>query len=362
MNATFPLGFSWPTALYLVLYVATLAVHVVFMNYVVAGAGWLAVTGMSGKCNGDGATVRDVLRDWLPFALGAAITAGVAPILFIQILYHERFYTANLLLFHRWMAIVPVLIVGFYLLYVLKAKAAGRWPAWLRSGVAVVAFACFAFVAYSWTENHLLSVKSPVEWGAFYGERRVSHFEPALVPRLGMWFIGSVPTMAMLALWQLWFAQRDGRDVAPGQVRALALAALVAMGAAVICAGWYATMEPTVWKAASSPLASSYRHIATVGAMAQAAGFGALLRAGAIRAGQLVLTTVGVLVTILGMTVVREAIRLHSVDITALYDAHAQASRVGGLRVFLAFFLINAALIAWAILLVRRGQRMNRSD
>ena len=41
------------------------------------------------------------LRDWLPFVLSAAITAGIAPLLFVQILYQRAFYTANLLLFNR---------------------------------------------------------------------------------------------------------------------------------------------------------------------------------------------------------------------------------------------------------------------
>ena len=39
----------------------------------------------------------------------------------IQVLYQHRMYTATLLLSHRFMAIVPVLIDGFYLLYLGKS-------------------------------------------------------------------------------------------------------------------------------------------------------------------------------------------------------------------------------------------------
>ena len=77
-----------------------------------------------------------MIRSWIISASGcrscssAAITAGVAPLLFLQILYQREFYTANLLLFNRWMAILPVLIVGFYSLYLIKGDWLWqqRWP------------------------------------------------------------------------------------------------------------------------------------------------------------------------------------------------------------------------------------------
>ena len=43
MDAPFPFGMPTATAFYMVLYVVTLAIHVAFMNYVLAGTGWLAI-------------------------------------------------------------------------------------------------------------------------------------------------------------------------------------------------------------------------------------------------------------------------------------------------------------------------------
>ena len=132
MESFFPFGVPGPTLLYLMLYVLTLAVHFVFMNYVFAGTLYVAVVGV-GRADAALARLHNpialTLRDWLPFAFSGVITAGVAPLLFVQILYPEHFYTANLLLFHRWMAVVPVLIVAFYLLYLLKSTSLSDWPA-----------------------------------------------------------------------------------------------------------------------------------------------------------------------------------------------------------------------------------------
>ena len=100
------------------------SLHVVFMNYVLAGAGLLARRPLSDRPESKlpGPARGSACASWLPSALGVAITAGVAPLLFIQICYQEAFFTANLLAFHRWMAIVPVLILAFYMLYVVSSS------------------------------------------------------------------------------------------------------------------------------------------------------------------------------------------------------------------------------------------------
>ena len=75
--------------------------------------------------------------------LGLAITTGIATLLFLQILYKREFYTANLLLFNRFMLLLPALIFAYYMLYLIKSHAlGGRW-AILRAPVTIVAFACF---------------------------------------------------------------------------------------------------------------------------------------------------------------------------------------------------------------------------
>ena len=106
----------------LALYVATLAIHAACIGYVVGGAGYALVQAVRRRDD----AVAEVTRDRLPFVLGCGITAGVAPLLFVQLLYQRRFYTANLLLGPRWLAIVPALVVGFYALYAAKIYAKYR--------------------------------------------------------------------------------------------------------------------------------------------------------------------------------------------------------------------------------------------
>ncbi|HVV87980.1 MAG TPA: hypothetical protein VHE35_33295, partial [Kofleriaceae bacterium] len=189
-----PTGGPEGGGLYVALLVATFALHFLLVGFVVGGTAYLVARAARG---GDD-LLAERTRDWLPFALGAAITAGVAPLLFVQVLYQQRFYTANLLLFHRWMAIVPALIIGFYLLYVGKTSRAQQWPRWARLAVVGVALACFTFVAWTWVENHALANADDAGtvWVQQYASGRLRYASPMIAPRLAMWLALCAPLWA----------------------------------------------------------------------------------------------------------------------------------------------------------------------
>ena len=359
MDRVFPFGFPFPTAFYLTLYVVTLVIHVVFMNYVLAGGGYLAVGSFLGSrrdANNATGDATSILRDWMPFAVSATITAGVAPLLFLQILYQRDFYSANLLLFHRWMSIVPVLIVGFYLSYLYKGRTIGHRSAVWRTVIGVVAFACYFFTAYSWTENHLLSQRRDI-WPVFYASERMMYFTPSLWLRLGLWVSGSVATMVTIVSWQLWFARRHGGDVREGEARRAATLALCGIGVSVACAAAYtAALGDGVFKVVTGALGAPYLVAAMVGLAVQAAVWIAQRRSQEFRGGFLAFASAGALLSIIGMTVVREAIRLAGTDVATLYPQHAADLSVGGLPVFLAFFAINAVVVGLCFRLVHRGR------
>ena len=360
MDTVFPFGFPWPTAFYLTWYVITLCIHVVFMNYVLAGSGYLAVAGFAriGRQVGSPETpMASHLRDWLPFAVSAAVTAGVAPLLFLQILYKQDFYTANLLLFHRWMAIVPVLIAGSYLAYLLKSRVIARWSTVMRVLVGLGAFACFLFAAWSWTENHLLSQRRDM-WPEFYAAQRMVYDEPQLWIRLGLWVSGSVATMVTIVSWQLWFAQNRGTILPPSEPRRAAWLAIGGIAASYVFGFlWYTALDDPAQHALRTLPAGPYLLVALAGIVLQVIAWARQTRSDRFREAFLLPASAGTLLTLLGMTIVREAVRLAHVDMPALQEQHARALAVGGLPLFLCFFAINAVLVGWCFRLVQRGRR-----
>lgn len=365
MDGVFPFGCPAPTLLYLGLYVVTLAAHVVFMNYVFAGSAYLAIQSLRPReLEGDEQTesAASVLRDWLPFGFSGLITAGIAPLLFVQILYREHFYTANLLSFYRWLAILPALVAAFYLLYLLKSRTIGEWPAVSRVATTVGAFVAVSFVGYSWAENHLLSMDRQT-WVPFYGEGRLFYWRPVLLPRLAMWLAGSFPTMMTLVCWQLLFAQRRGLKVPPSEIRGAARWAGVGLLVSVLFAGvCYLMSEASVRQDAVNRLGAPFVVIVMVGVLLQAGAWFKQWRGARLSCRWLATASGGAVLTILGVCVAREALRFASIDVTALYPQHAAAFDNAGRFVFLLFFAVNATLIAWCVLAVRRALRLNEVE
>jgi hypothetical protein len=306
-------------SLWLALYLLAFALHAVLVSYVAAGAGYALVAAV--RRSADPIAART--RDWLPFMLGAGITAGVGPLLFLQLLYQRRFYTANLLMGPRWGAVVPALIVGFYALYLAKASERRRR---LALGIAT---ACFAFVAWSWTELHQVMLDD-AGWRAMYAAGERFHTDAAIGPRLATWLGAMLALFATVSAWPATAAERR-------RLAGLAVTGLIVCGAASSAA------------------------LALRGDFDPAHGWTYLLLAAAVTAALawawtarrpdgpgLSVATAATAAALLAGAVVREAPRLALIE-----RASATAVDAGGLPVFAVTVAIGVAAIAWVIRTVR---------
>jgi hypothetical protein len=52
-----------------------------------------------------------------PIMMALGINFGIVPLLFLQTTYYKSFYTATILTAWHWIAVIPILIVGYYALY-----------------------------------------------------------------------------------------------------------------------------------------------------------------------------------------------------------------------------------------------------
>jgi hypothetical protein len=312
----------------LALYVATLALHAVFIGYVVAGTAYALVQSLR---RADDPLARSV-RDRLPFMLGAGITAGVAPLLFVQLLHQQRFYTASLLLGPRWMAVVPALIAGFYALYIAKLSAR-----WYRVALAA-GLACFAFVAWSWSELHELMQADPA-WHAFYAAGQRFFLVASIAPRFVIGAGAMATTFAMVAAWSA---------PEPKRLAVIAICArVVSLGGAV----WLWQSGFTV-----DGTARTWLVVLALAVVVELTGWAWLwlvARAGASATTDrtqrpLVLATAAGTGAIVAAVVVREAPRVALIEPT-----HALAVNAGGTLVFAIALVVGVAAIGYVIRLAR---------
>lgn len=332
------------------------------MHYVLAGAAWLTGSSLVNLRRSKPAqqtTIAKALQDWLPFALGGAITAGVAPLLFVQILYQREFYTANLLLSHRWMSILPILILAFYLLYLQKSTWLNHRAAVLKPWVWLLITSCFLFVGYSWTENHLLSLQKQDSWTTFFAERRYFFARWEIPLRLAIWLASAFTTLAAVLAWQLCNVptpevapiskSSDQRDFT-SEWRGLRTASFLAIGLSMgLSLGYFFTMTLETRTIVAGPLAWPYI-LLTVAAWGTQIWIWWRMTAPKHGTSRMLLAlSAAVVVTTLGMNVIREAIRLAEVDLATLFPRHADAANVGGAGVFLFFLILNAGVMVWVV-------------
>ncbi|MFO0826551.1 MAG: hypothetical protein U0572_00230 [Phycisphaerales bacterium] len=369
MDTLFPFHLPSPAIWYVTLYVVTLFMHVAFMSYVLAGAVMLGVAGLRGMLGrtpqvsaraSAWSPVTTVLKDWMHFALSAAITAGIAPLLFVQILYQQEFYTANLLGFARWMSILPVLIVAFYLMYLLKAhRIEGKTVA--QACVALLVMACVLFVEWSWVDDHLLSLDRDA-WPAMYASGSMTYRSAATLPRMGLWLVAAFPMAAALIAWQL-RAGASGVDARAGDAATRALAMLGAvMTAAAAIAAWPVLNAPHVPDhAATERAATIWLVVASVGAGGALVAWLALARAQTSSARLLAVASVGTGVFWLGLLVAREAVRWNIVGGEVVAARAAKVGTLAGFVVFLTFAVAGVVTVGWIVRRVamdlRRAER-----
>ncbi len=357
MNAVFPFDQPAGTVLYLILFVATLVVHFVFMSYVLAGSlRILAGLWMPQKTP---SATSDVLTDWMPFMLSGAITAGVAPLLFIQILYRQQFYTANLLQFNRWMAILPVLIVLFYLSYLIKAH--GRRRSLAQRLASLVSVASVLFIAWSWSGNHELSLQDPDSWQSHYAGEAAdgSHL---VILRLLLWVATTLPVLSCLLTWQL-RNNPDSDSGQPSSIRGIATTALIGLGLSLSLTCLTGVQLPALARSTVfSQQGMPWVLVAAAGLLLQLGGWAQRLRRRTESTSTRWLVTGGVALHLTGLIMIRELVRLVRLGDRIDFAAHADASTAEGFSLFLVFAVANGAAAAWCIRSVQRSGTDETND
>jgi hypothetical protein len=164
--------------------------------------------------------------------------------------------------------------------------------------------------------------------------------------------------MGTIVAWQLWYAGRReavGVRLMNGRCARIALAGLIA---AALSAVWYAiSLSRDVRSLLCGPIGCWFLLLAIAGWTIQVIVWIRSRNEPVLTSVQLAAISIGGLLTIAGMSVLREVRRLAAIDVTRLYDLHADAATVGGLVAFLFFAALNGGLIVWCVVTVRRGLR-----
>ena len=145
---TIPLAWGWFQFLLLL----TFPLHLLAMNSMLGG---LAIGLGQHLIGGE---VRKQLSHRiaiaLPLVIAFVVNLGVAPLLFLQVLYGQFIYTSSILMGVFWILIIPILIIGYYGAYLYDFKYARLGRAGIVIGL--VTFSFLLCIGYFFSNNMLL--------------------------------------------------------------------------------------------------------------------------------------------------------------------------------------------------------------
>ncbi|RUM41719.1 MAG: hypothetical protein DSY70_00775 [Desulfobulbus sp.] len=111
---TIPVHWIWFQLLLLV----TFYIHILLMN-IMLGTIIIALVSHVRKPQPDTALTHHISEN-LPFSIALAVNFGVAPLLFVQVLYGHFVYASSILMAPLWLSIVGILIAAYYGAYIYK--------------------------------------------------------------------------------------------------------------------------------------------------------------------------------------------------------------------------------------------------
>lgn len=133
-----------PLWLITVLHILTLTLHLAAMNFLLGGLIIVLFGKFTDKWN------HPVVQQFIklfPAAMAATVTLGVAPLLFVQLVYPVQIYSAAIVSAWFFLAIVAAVIVAYYFLYAssFARKGSSRYPAFMTIALLLLLYVSFTY-------------------------------------------------------------------------------------------------------------------------------------------------------------------------------------------------------------------------
>lgn len=188
-----PVSWGWFQFLLLV----TFPLHLLAMNAMLGG---LAIGVVQHIRGGDlRRELAHRIAIALPLVIAFVVNLGVAPLLFVQVLYGQFMYSSSILMGVFWIAIIPILIIAYYGAYLYDFRFARLGSA--GPLIAAVVFLLLGVIGFFYSSNMLL-MSLPERFGEYFGHRNGTLLvldHPEFWPRFLHMFLGSLAIGGLFA-------------------------------------------------------------------------------------------------------------------------------------------------------------------
>lgn len=345
-----------PYWLFKLLLLVTFTLHIIVMNFMLGGA----VLAVAARFTSKGRDYRnriflDLARK-IPVFLAATITIGIAPLLFVQAIYGQYFYTSTILIAWPWFLLLVILCIAYYGFYFTTYNGECRpGPAGIVLAASLVLVLIVGFIQ----STNATLLQTPSQWAAKYFASPTGWSnnlsDPTLIPRY-LHFVTSAIAVGGILLVLLAYARWEkDREYSNYLFQFGGKAFMYATMAQFLIGAWFLISLPRNFRMlfmGDSPLASALFILGVLGSVAAI-----FLMSDALRKQNIRVATYGVTgilaVVIIAMIVMRDLLR--DAYLEPYFHPHQFAVKTqwAVLPVFLTLFLTGVGL--WLVMLQRYG-------
>jgi len=201
-----------PVGIFYFLLILTLPLHLVMMNAML-GSAIISLHQHFTKSD-KSSELSHLIAKFLPLTIAFAVNLGVAPLLFLQVIYGNFIYVSSIMMGAFWIAIYVILIIAYYAsyLYDFKFKELGKSAVWILT----IAVIIILFIAFLFTNNMTLML-SPEKWSAYFLNKSgtiLNTSDSTLIPRLLHFLIASIAIGGVFVALLGKMIEKKDRDLA----------------------------------------------------------------------------------------------------------------------------------------------------
>jgi len=188
-----PIPLPAPAWLLEALLVFTLFLHLLPMSLLMGGGTLTVISEFLGRRDDRHRRLAQATARLLPVLVAFTITLGIAPLLFLQVLYGPLFFSSSILMAWPWLSIIGMMLIGYYGYYwhSFQFERLGQRAVW----VTLASAALFTIIGLLFTSNMVLML-TPARWGTLYRTGRsglhLGFAEPTVPPRFLHMFVASL--------------------------------------------------------------------------------------------------------------------------------------------------------------------------
>ena len=204
---TIPVHWIW----FQVLLTFTFVLHLLLMD-LVAGGSLLAIWDLI-----KGKQTSTETRQ-LPILIALTINLGVPPLLFVQVLFGQFFYTSSVLMAVYWILVIPILILAYYGACIFSRKISSN----LAKVSLIVSTLLIMYVAFMFVNNSTFALQ-PEKWGKYLthpGGTLLNLSDASLWPRFLHFMVAAVAIASLgKAVWAKYFSKEANKEVKKSAIK-----------------------------------------------------------------------------------------------------------------------------------------------